>query len=802
VALDRGLGREARALVGGDVELRSARPLPEAAERALDRLATRGAESVRIRELVGMARELTGTRSLLVEVKAIDGPYPLYGRFEATVAATSPGQAIAGGGVLVEDALLARLGVRVGDDVLIGLARFTIRGVIRREPDRPGGLALGPRMMIDGRELARTGLVQLGSRVRYRTLLRLPGTMAPSVARGALMAQISDPGVRITTFDESQAGLRRFFVQITSYLGLVGLVSLLVGGIGVAFAVRTFVRRQMTSIAILKTLGATSRVMLSTYLLQTQALGLLGSLAGAAIGIGVQPLLARMLVGILPFSVEPRADPWTIARGLAMGVLTALLAALWPLLEVRAVRPSLILRRHVDLAAARAGGRPWLVALPIGATLAALSIWQAGSLKAGGIFVAAAVGGLALLLAVARSLTWLSRRAPRRRGFAWRHGLANLDRPGGHTTGVVVALGAGVMLLMATALLEASLGRQIDHERRRDAPSFFFVDVQPDQRDRFVATVAGTGARPPVLTPIVRGRLAAVDGTPVTRTLVDSRGGPADEAAWFLIREYALTFGPSLPPGNAILRGRWWTPDEAARAPRVSVEEDAARHLRVDVGGRLAFDVQGVRVEAEITSIRKVDWQSLSTNFFVIFSPGALDGAPLSYVATTRIDAAGEATLQDAVVSAFPNVIAIPVRDVLERAAGVLGQLALAVRAVALFSIAAGLVVLFGALVASRYQRLYDSVVLRTLGATRGAVARAFAVEYGCLGAAAGVGGTALAALLAWIVLTYILDAPWTFPPATLALGIAATIAVSITAGFLATYRLLGEKPLPVLRRE
>ncbi len=800
-ALDRALGREARALVGGDVELRSPRPLPEGAERALQQLTARGATTVRLRELVGMAREPSGGRSLLVELKAVEGPYPLYGTLE-TSAGRPAAEAIARGGALVEEALLSRLGLRVGDEVLVGLGRFTIRGTIQREPDRPAGITLGPRVMIDGRELERTGLVQLGSRVRHRTLVRLPDSVSPRAARNAIATDVSDPAVRVTTFDESQAGLRRFFVQLTSYLGLVGLVSLLVGGIGVASSVRTFVRRQMVTIAVLKCLGATTRVLLATYLLQTQALGILGSLTGVALGAAAQPLLARMLAGIVPFPLEPRADPWTIVRGLAMGILTALLAALWPLLEVRAVRPSLILRRHVDEVAARAGSRPWAATLPIAAGLAALSVWQAGSLKTGGIFVGAALAGLVILVAVARGLALLARKVPRARSFAWRQGLANLNRPGGHVTGVVVALGAGVMLLVATALLEGSLGEQIDHERRRDAPSFFFVDVQQDQREKFAATVISQGGRAPVLTPVVRARLATINGTPVTRELIEARGGATDEGAWFLIREYFLTFAAAPPRGNVLLRGRWWTRDEAAAAPRISVEEDAARHLRVGVGGRLAFDVQGVRVEAEITSIRKVDWQSLSTNFFVIFSPGALDGAPFSYVATTRVDAAREGAVQDAVVSAFPNVVAVPVRDVLERAAGVLGQLAFAIRAIALFSTVTGVVVLVGALMASRYQRLYDSVVLRTLGATRGVVARAFAVEYGCLGAAAGIGGTLLASLLAWIVLRFVLDVPWTLEPGVLLVGVAATTLVSIAAGFLTTFRLLGEKPLRVLRRE
>jgi putative ABC transport system permease protein len=253
---------------------------------------------------------------------------------------------------------------------------------------------------------------------------------------------------------------------------------------------------------------------------------------------------------------------------------------------------------------------------------------------------------------------------------------------------------------------------------------------------------------------------------------------------------------------NALTRGRWWTAAEAVVRPRISVEESLAQLLGVDVGGSLTFDVQGIPVEGEVMSLRKVDWQSLAVNFFVIFSPGALDGAPSTYIATTRVPSGREAAVQDAVAAAFPNVTAIPVRDVLERVTRVMDQVGVAIRVIALFVVGAALVVMAGALTTTRYQRLYESAVLRTLGASRGAVARAFAVEYACLGATAGIAGTALAATLAWVVLRYVLEVPWSFEPDTLAFGALGGMLLATAVGFLATFRLLGQKPLPVLRRE
>jgi len=672
-----------------------------------------------------------------------------------------------------------------------------------REPDRPTGLVtLGPRVLIAGHALERTGLLQVGSRVRYRTLVRLPAGATPRAAGADLARAIGDPAVRVAAFDEAQPGLRRFFAQLATYLGLVGLASLLVGGVGIASSVTTFLRRQLSTIAILKCLGASWRTLLVAYLVQTLALGLLGSLAGAALGVATQPALVRALAPFAPFTLEVRWDTGTIARGLALGVLTALLCALWPLLAVRAVPPSLIFRREVPASEWRVR-RPWAAALPILAGLAALAVWQVGSLRLGAVFLGAALAALAVLLSLSRGLVKLARRLPRMPGLAWRQGLAGLDRPGGHTVRVVVALGVGVMLLVAVALLEASLGRQLAYEHKRDAPAFFFIDVQPDQREAFARLVgAVSGGAAPALTPIVRARLAAIDGAPVTRELIDRRKQESPDKIWYFTREYVLTWAPEPPSANQIVRGRWWTPSEASARPRVSVEEEAAKYFGVGVGGTLTFDVQGVPVQAEVMSLRRVDWQSLTANFFMVLSPGALDGAPATYLATARVPAAVETALQDRVVAAFPNVTAIPLRGVLERVGEVLDQISFAVRFMASFSIAAGLVVMAGALAATRYQRLYESVILKTLGATRWAIARAFAVEYACLGATAGLGGTLLASVLAWIVLRFVLDTPWTLEPGTLLLGVLLTTVGALAVGLLATVRLLGRAPLSVLRQE
>ena len=795
-SLEDTVGRSARALMGGDVEIRGPRALSPDGGAAVSALAGPGVAVTRIRELAAMAQAgpAADPRTQIVELKAVEPGYPFYGRL-----ASDPdrplGDLIGGGRALVQEALLARLGLRVGDRMRIGDLDVVISGLITQEPDRAVGVfSLGPRVLIAAEDLDRTGLVRAGSRVRHRTLFRLDAGRDPERFRADLAARVPDPAVRITTYAQAQPGLRRFWDQLTTYLGLTGLVALMVGGIGVAVSVRAFVRQKLATIAILKCLGAGGGHVLTVYVLQTALLGLGGSVLGAALGSGLQPLLSPFLSRLLPLPVELAIAPLAIVRGLAMGVGVTLLFALWPLLEVRRVPPALILRREVE--PALRGRRPWLALAPITAGLAGLAVWQAGTWKVGGIFI----GGLALaLLALAlgaRVVVWLARRG-RWRSLAWRQGAANLYRPGSQAPAVLVSLGLAVMLIVSVALLESSLREQLERGSAETAPAFFFIDIQPDQAEAFSRLVREVGGAEPDLIPVVRSRLAAIDGAAVPADARTRRDDP-----WYLTREYVLTWAAGPPGKNTVVEGRWWTPAEAAREPLASVEEELAKQLGVTIGGTLTFDVQGVPITARVVNLRRVEWQTFGSNFFVIVSPGAVDGAPSTYIATARVAVDREQPLQSAVVRALPNVTAIPVREVITRVGAVLDQIALAMRLVAGFSILSGLVVMAGALAITRYQRLYQSVILKALGATRGLVARAFAVEYALLGAGAGLCGTALAAVLAWAVLRFALDVRWSWAPGTLVSGVAAAIALALVVGFLGTSRLLAQRPLGVLRGE
>ena len=793
-SLERTVARSARSLMGGDVEIRSSQPLPlDDPAAPIPPPGSAAVAVTRVRELVAMA-QADPSRTQLVELKAVEPGYPFYGAL-VTDPARPLEQLIGNGRALVHESLLARLGLRVGDRFRVGAAELTVSGVVVKEPDRAVGVfSLGPRVMIAAADLDRTGLVRPGSRVRYRTLFRLPEGASAEAFRDRLAAGLP-AAQRVTTYTQAQPGLRRFWDQLTMYLGLTGLVALMVGGIGVAVSVSAFVKEKRATIAIMKALGAGWRPLLAAYLLQTALLGLGGSVGGALLGSLVQPLLAPTLTRLLPIELQLAFSLRAVLGGVAMGVGVTLLYALWPLLQIRRVPPALILRHEVE--PRLPGRRPWAAAGPIALGLAALALWQAGSWKIGALFAAGLAAALLLLALGARAVVALARRV-RWRAPAWRQGAANLHRPGSHAGPVLVSLGLAVMLVVSIALLESSLRSQLIDRSPGQAPAFFFIDIQPDQAAPFSELVVAHGADAPAeLIPVVRSRLAAVNGAPLGAAEKTRR-----EDAWYLTREYVLTWAAELPRHNTIVAGRWWTPAEAAREPLISVEDEIARQLGVGLGDTLTFDVQGVPVSARVTSLRHVDWRSLASNFFVIFSPGGLEGAPTTFIATVRARPEAENALQSAVVAAFPNVTAIPVREALERVSAVLDQIALAVRLVAAFSVGAGLVVMAGALAITRKQRLYQSVILKALGATRGFVARVFAVEYALLGAAAGVAGSALAAGLAWAVLRWAFDVPWRWAPGTLAGGVLAATGLALLVGVLGTRRLLGRRPLDVLRSE
>jgi putative ABC transport system permease protein len=847
--VERAVTREARGLLGGDLEVRTSRPMGESGELVLRSLTSRGIGTTHVSELVAMAATVNGnpTRSgpvtQIVELKAVESGYPLYGTVKtepdrplsSLLALIETGCApLPCHGAVVQESLLIRMGLSVGDRLKIGQGTFLITGVIRKEPDRMANVfSLGPRVMISRDGLAAAELVKPGSRVRERYLLKASAEVPIQPLLDELRGRLAREMARVSSYREAQPQLKQFLEQLSRYLGLVGLTALFVGGIGVATSVQAFLREKLLTIAILKTLGADSATVVKTYLGQALFLGLLGSAAGAGLGVALQHLLPGFLDGMLAANVLEQIEfssalTWgslpPLFKGVALGMLTTLLFSVWPLLGIREIRPALIVRREVaEPEAAQAAGASsrlgrWLTgvgvddpvraitAICIMGGLAGLSMWQAGSWKVGLVFLGALILAIVLLSVAAAALVRAIRRLPAPRSLAVRYAIGNLYRPGSQATGILVSVGIGVMIIVAIWLLERSLVRQLGENRPEDAPTFFFIDIQPDQADAFVGLLhERTGDLSPQLTPLVRSRLSAINGQPVKieEGSAEERDKPQDKRkSWYVTREYVLTFLDRLPQDNEVVKGEWWSPGQVFTKPLVSVEEEAARNLGLDVGSVVEFEIQGSTVSAEVSSIRKVKWGNFSTNFYMILSPGSLDGAPLTYVATARVPPQDEIPLQQAVVAAFPNVTAINIGDVLDSFARLLDRLSLAIRAVALFCILSGALVMAAALAATRYRRLYESVIFKALGATRGLIARSFATEYSLLGMVAGMIGAALASALSWAVLYFILDLPWSLQPGVLTVGFLLTVALTLTVGFLTTFRILGQRPLAVLRQE
>lgn len=839
--------KEARGLLGGDLEIRLTRPLSLAGQAVLNSLGERDMVFTHVSELVAMAARATPgsfmTQSTqIIELKAVESAYPLYGaiRLDSSHALDGllhPNESRCGGrscfGAVVQESLLIRMGLSVGDQLKIGQALFLITGIVRTEPDRmANAFTLGPRVIIAQEGLLAAELIKAGSRVRERYLVKTAPAMPLEPLLSELRDRLAADSARVSSYRTAQSQLRQFLEQLSRYLGLIGLTALFIGGLGVGTSIHAFLRDKLRTIAILKAVGADSTTVVSTYVVQAIFLGCVGSFAGILLGIVLQralpPLAAALFVSDildqLGVSFElSQSSIWPLLKGALLGLLSTLLFTLWPLLKIRDIHPGAIFRRDAEQATvelATPSSRWWVrwgltdrwnvgTAGVIILGLCALSVWQAGSWSIGLLFIGAISLSIAVLFVCAqafvRGLAWV----PLPRVLSLRYALGNVVRPGSQATGIMVAIGIGVMVIVTVSLVEQALLRQVQENRPEDAPTFFFIDIQPDQAQAFVSLVGRqTGRARPELTPLVRSRLHAIDGQVVTveegmeKDDKRAEGKESRGKQWYFTREYVLTFLDRLPKDNQVVKGEWWKPGQVFSTPQVSVEEDAAMHLGLTIGSIVDFDIQGATVSAEVSSIRKVEWGNFSTNFYMILSPGAIAGVPFTYVATVRVLPEQEVPLQQAIVASFPNISAIHIGDVLDSFARVLDRLSLAIRAVALFCVAAGGLVMAAALAATRYRRLYESVILKALGATRSLIVRAFAMEYVLLGAVAGLIGLTLGSVLAWALVRYVFDLPWSIHPYVLGVGLLLTMLLTLIVGFASTYRILGQRPLAVLRHE
>jgi len=787
--VDAGLAADGARILGGDVEIASPyRPLAEA-PRAW--LAARGARVSEVVTLRAMAVAESGQR-MLVEVKAVDGAYPLFGTLEV-----QPPVALGTGDILLDPFIAEKLEVAPGAVLRIGEARLTFRATITQEPDKVASPSLlGPRAMIALASLAETRLIQPGSLVTYEYRLALP----PGVDRQRFIADLRrdfpESGWRIRSSDVAAPGVNRFLDRAAFFLTLASLTALLVGGIGIATGVSAWLEQRARTIATLRCLGAPPSLIFLTYLVQVMALALLGIVLGLAIGFGLTWAGAAALASILPVAPRILPYPTPLLLAAAYGLLTALAFTLWPLGRAGSIPGAALFRDVV----APSGGRPSLgilaAILAAAGALSALVIGTAENPRFAAMFIVAVIGTLVLFRLGAGALMALARRLPHARRPALRLGLANLHRPGAPTPLMLVSLGVGLTVLAAIALIEGNLRRQLANEMPAAAPNFYFIDIQSDQIQAFEALArAQPGVTEIRSVPNLRARIVAVNGVPAEQV------NATPETAWALRGDRGLTYAATPPEGARLVAGEWWPPDYAG-PPLVSFDAQLARGWGIGVGDSITVNVLGRDITLKIASLREIAWRGLGINYVLVASPGLLSAAPHTHIATMRNDVAQEATLLRLLTDRFPNVSGIRVRDALDQVVGLLEKIGFALSAVAGITLLAGLLVLAGAVAAGQRRRIRDAVVLKTIGATRGQIRASFLVEFGLLGLTAGLLAAAAGTAAAWGVVRFVMRADWVFLPGTLAITVLACMAITLGFGYVGTAFALRAKAAPLLRNE
>jgi putative ABC transport system permease protein len=796
-AIEAGLRANSRALMGGDVEF--ALVLRTASPDELDWLGTQGRLS-HVAQLRGMARTEDGSRRSLIEIKAVDGAYPLYGAV-ALAPAAALGDALAKRdgrwGVAVAPALMDRLGLKVGDGIRIGDAVLAVRGALVHEPDGISGLVeIGPRVIMAMDALADTGLLAPGVLVThlYRVRLGASGDAAAVVA-GA-RARFPDAGWRIRQFGNAAPSLQTLLDQMTVFMALVGLAALVVGGVGVGNAIAAYLAGKTETIATLKCLGAPRRTVFATYLAEILALAGCGIAVGLVIGWAAPYVAVPLLPAALPVTARLGLYPAPLAEAALFGLLTTLAFALWPLGAAADVSPASLFRARVEPLLGRPPTGTIAAVIAFSVLLAALAIATAPDRATASWAVLGAAAAMLVFRLAAAALVWAARRSGRPRYPGLRLALANLQRPGAPTAGVVASLGLGLAVLVAIALVEGNVAEEIDLRLPEHAPSFFFIDIQPDQVAAFDALLHGMpGVVEEGRVPSLRGRITRINGVPVEQARV------AYDARWAIQGERGLTYAATPPRGSRVVAGTWWPQDYHGPA-LLSFDADLARGMGLALGDTLTINVLGRELTARITNLREIDWTSLGINFAIVLSPGALDGAPQTDIATARTAPENESALERAVTDRFPNVSAIAVKDALQALGDMIRAIGAAVTAVAAVALAAGVLVLAGAIAAGHRRRVYDAIVLKVLGATRRDVTLAFLIEYGLMGLAAAGLAAAIGTLAAWLLLTRVMHAPWSFLPGTVAGTVAAATLFTLIAGYAGTWRALGAKAAPYLRNE
>lgn len=785
------LDTQSRTILGGDLEMRVSQRRATVEEAAAFGEAGRTAETVNLR---AMAQPLAGGDSALVALKGVDANWPLVGKLRLAPGASAvrPGHNEAA----IGPALADRFGLRVGDRIRIGTATVRIVGIIAEEPDALGsGFSFGPRVLVDPATLDATGLVQPGSLYDSRYRIVLPPGRDPVAAGKALTDRFAGAGWSARTGADAGSGLRRTITQLGQFLLLVGLAALTIAGVGVGSGVAAYLAGKTKTIAILKVLGAQSATIAALFLAELGIVAGLGIVGGLVLGAAVPAIVAGLAGAALPIPPRLGLYPLPLSTAAALGIVVTLLFALPALARARAVPAATLLRDAV-------AGRRWpgwiVIALmaALVAALVALAVMTASDRALAAGFVGAIAGLLAALWLIGLAVRWIAAHLPRPRRPILRLALANLHRPGAQTDRLVVALGLGFSLFVALATIDASLSGEVNKAAPAKAPRFFAIDLQPDDAAAFAAAVhrAAPGARIEA-TPSLRGAIVAFKGMKVA----DMKNLPDD--AWVLRGDRTITWAATLPPRNTLAAGRWW-PADYRGPPLVSLEDRAAQSLGLHVGDEITVSVLGVDVPAKIAALRTIDWRGLGLNFAIVFSPGLIEEAPHSLLASVYAPPARDGAISARVAAALPSVTLLRTGDIIGTIGDLMRQIGVAIRAAALVTVAAGIAVLVGAISASARARRTDAVILKLVGATRAQVLGLQAAEYALLsvilsGVALAVGGGA-----GWYVVVNVFELPWTPDWGNVAATLVAASGVTLIVGMLGNLPILRARPAAALRAE
>jgi putative ABC transport system permease protein len=801
-SLSEGLAREGRTLLGGDVAFslfqREAKPDELAFLRSRGELAV-------VASLRSMARA-HDDRLALVELKAVDSAYPMLGELTLDPKLPMPellAQHDGTFGAAADSTLLARLDLTIGDRVSVGNATFQIRSIVEAEPDKlgSGGIGFGPRLLISQDGLRASQLLQPGNLVRWIYRVKFPDNAADKRAAAALVNDarnaLPQAGWEIRSRDNLSPQLERTISRFTQFLTLVGLAALLVGGVGVANAVKSHIDRRNEVIAAFKALGATGRDVFTIYLTQVVLLAVIGSMIGLAAGAALPFVIVGAFGKLLPLPVVPALHPDELLLSFVYGLLTALAFGMWPLGRVHDVPVAALFRE----AAIGEWHRPrWrylaLMAVVI-ALLIATAIGLAFDKRIAAVFVASSIVVFALLRGIAVGLMMLARRLPRPRITMLRLAIANIYRPGALTPSVVLSLGLGIAVLVTITQIDGNLRRQFLAALPDRAPSFYFIDIPATEADRFGAFLKTIAPQSTVAgVPMLRGRIVEARGIRAE----DLK--PSADAEWVLQSDRGLTYTSEIPRGSKIVEGKWWGTDYDG-PPLVSIEKKIADGLNLKIGDKIVVNVLGRDIPATIGNMRDIDWQGFGINFVLVFSPNAFKGAPHTHVATlteNHPDAAGDARIIKSVADAFPTVTSVRVREALETIGTVVANLVLAIRGASAVTLISAILVLGGALAAGHRHRVYDAVILKTLGATRARLLGAYALEYLIIGSATAVFGVAAGSVAAWLIVTRLMTLSFVWQAGSAAGVVATALIVTVGLGLAGTLLALNQKPATVLR--